>query len=90
MGWREREEKGAAEEEEERRTWRPAREDREVGFFLSFWSPWSAPFPISRPFAPFPAWLPPTTMFSHWLVLVPSPILKRPTKRTSLANKFFR
>jgi hypothetical protein len=29
-------------------------------------------------------------MFSHWLFLVPSPISKRPTKGTSLVNKFFR
>ncbi len=33
-----------------------------MGFFLSFWSPWSDPFPISSPFAPFPAWFPPTTI----------------------------
>jgi hypothetical protein len=88
MGWGEREKKRG--QGRRRRTWRPAREDREMGFFLSFWSPWSAPFPISRPFAPFPAWLPPTTMFSHWLFLVPSPISKRPTKGTSLVKIKFR
>jgi len=44
---------------ERRRTWRPALEEREVGFFLSLSLRLAGVLPVVKPFAPFP------DMFSH-------------------------
>lgn len=41
--------------EEGERTWRPAREDRETGFFLSLSFPAAVVFAAKSPFPPFPA-----------------------------------
>ena len=59
-------------------TWRPARDDREVGFFLSFLSSTAAaaaaaaaaPLPMSSPLAPLPDWFPPTTIVPRFAFLI--------------------
>jgi len=37
-----------------KKTWRPAREEREVGFFLSLSLDWAGVLLVNNPFAPFP------------------------------------